>query len=128
MNLRGNKAAVLVRMLCMLALVFLSFAHKPVVAAPLSPAELAAITLPDGTVADLCINGGVEHGKPKQGLGPACEACRISAAALLPVPTDIGGRLIAFRIVADRPLIEAVVTGQRYELGAPPTAPPHLSI
>lgn len=128
MNLRGNKAAVLVRMLCMLALVFLSFAHKPVVAAPLSPAELAAITLPDGTIADLCINGGVDHGKFKQGLGPGCEACRISAAALLPVPTDIGGRLIAFRIVGDRPLIEAVVTGQRYEPGAPPTAPPHLSI
>ncbi|HUH50032.1 MAG TPA: hypothetical protein VLZ56_09285 [Mycoplana sp.] len=128
MDPRGNKAAVLVRMLCMLALVFLSFAHKPVAAAPLSPAELAAITLPDGTVADLCINGGVEHGKPKQGLGQGCEACRIGAAVLLPAPSDVGGRVIAFRIVGDRPLIEATVTGQRYEPGAPPTAPPHLSI
>ncbi|MFD1327524.1 hypothetical protein [Mycoplana ramosa] len=128
MNLKGSKTAVLVRMLCMLALVFLSFAHKPVVAASLSPSELAAITLPDGTIADLCINGGVEHGKPKQGLGPGCEACRISAAILLPSPSDIAGRMIAFRVVGDRPLVEAVFTGQRYEPGAPPTAPPHLSI
>ena len=128
MNLGGKKAAVLVRMLCMLALVFLSFAHKPVVAAPLSPAELAAITLPDGTIADLCLSDGVEHGKTKQGFGQGCDACRIGAAVLLPAPSVLGGRAIAFRIVGDRPLIEAAVTGQRYEPGAPPTAPPHLSI
>lgn len=128
MNLNGNKAAVLVRMLCMLALVCLSFAHRPAVAASLSPAELAAITLPDGTIADLCLDDGVDHGKTKKGFGQSCEACRIGAAILLPAPTDLAGRPIAFRIVGDRPLIEAAVTGQRYEPGAPPTAPPHLSI
>lgn len=128
MDLKGSKSSVLVRMLCMLALVFLSFAHKPVVAAPLSPAELAAITLPDGTIADLCINDGIEHGKAKSGLGPGCEACRIGGAILLPTPADLVGKVVPFRVVGDRPLIEAVVTGQRYEPGAPPTAPPHLSI
>ena len=128
MKLKGNRTAVLVRMLCMLALVFLSFAHKPAAALPLSPAELAAITLPDGTIADLCINDTVEHGKAKKSFDRGCEACRIGAAGLLPAPSDVVGRIVPFKVIADRPLIEAAVHGQRYEPGAPPTAPPHLSI
>lgn len=127
MNLVSGKA-VLVRMLCMLALVFLSFAHKPAAAVPLSPVELAAITLPDGTIPDLCINNSVEHGKAKPGLGPGCEACRIAAAALLPAPADLDGRVVAFRVVADRPLVEAAVHGRRFPPGAPPTAPPYPSV
>lgn len=128
MGLRGDKAAVLVRMLCMLALVFLSFAHKPAMAVPMSPSELAAITLPDGTIADICFNDGVEHGKSKKGVSQSCEACRIVAAALVPVPSDVIGRPVAYRVVGEQPLIEAAVSGQRFHPGAPPTAPPFLSI
>ena len=125
---RGSeKAAVMVRMLCVIALVCLSFAHRPALAAPLSPAELAAMTLPDGTIADICFSDGVVHGKTKGAFGRNCEACRIGAGLLLPRPADVAGHLIAFAKVGDRPLIEAAVHGHRFQPGAPPTAPPHPS-
>ncbi len=123
-----DKAVVMMRMLCVIALACLSFAHRPALAAPLSPAELAAITLPDGTVADICFSDGVGHAKTKGTYGRDCEACRIGAGLLLPQPSDVAGDVIAFAEVGDRPLIEAAVQGHRFQPGAPPTAPPHPAI
>lgn len=133
-TLKGNKMAMLVRMLCMVALVFLSFAHRPVSASPIPPIQLsaedlAALTLPDGTVADLCLNDHVDdHGKTDKGLGQGCEACRIGAGVILPQPADLAGQAASFRILGARPLVEAAVHGRRFQPGAPPTAPPHPSI
>jgi hypothetical protein len=82
-----------VRILCVLALLFVGLAHKPpAVAGPISAAELAQYILPDGSMATLCLpseDGKTHHGSHDQGSG--CEACRLSASVLLPVPADIGG-------------------------------------
>ncbi|MBN8949496.1 MULTISPECIES: hypothetical protein [unclassified Rhizobium] len=79
----------LTRILCAIALFSLGFAHHPAIssAAELPPFELAQYSLPDGSLPVICTSektpDGKQHGKAHV-LG--CEACRISAAALLPHP------------------------------------------
>ncbi|MCF3638530.1 hypothetical protein LXM94_00925 [Rhizobium sp. TRM95111] len=123
MKLTATTWAICLRMLCAVALVFVGLAHRPVAAAPATPLELAAYVLPDGTIADLCVGDAVGGGK-KHAANHGCEACRIAGALLLPQPADFTGRVLAYRIVADRPLVEAVRGDSRYQPGAPPRAPP----
>jgi len=83
------------RMLAALALLFLSFAHQPVIARVLPPQIAAAYVLPDGSVAEICfgLDGlGAEGGRGghHDGRAPVCEACRLSATAILPPPSDTG--------------------------------------
>jgi hypothetical protein len=97
-----------IRMICVIALVLLGLAHRPATspAPQLSPQEIAALTLPDGTLPELCLPS--EDGKSKPHAGTStCEACRIAATALLPTPSDdVGTRL---------PLIAAVALPQPAE-------------
>ncbi len=95
-----------IRMLCVVALVLLGLAHRPAVspAPQFSTQEIAALTLPDGTVPELCLPS--EDGKGKiHAAASDCEACRISAAALLPVPADaVGIRMpLASAIILPQP-------------------------
>ncbi len=81
-----------IRIICVVALVLLGLAHRPSVssAPQFSPQEIAALTLPDGTVPELCLPS--EDGKGKvHAAASDCEACRIAAAALLPAPADAEG-------------------------------------
>lgn len=79
----------LMRILCAVALMSVGFAHHPAVASAAEPRplELAQYRLPDGSLPIICTTektaDGKQHGKAHM-LG--CEACRISAAALLPYP------------------------------------------
>jgi len=90
-----------VRILCAVALLFVGFAHQPVVATAdeISPLEIAQYRLPDGSLPILCITykdaDGKVHGKA---YAPGCEACRIASAAVLPTPpTDVYERLVSPR-------------------------------
>ncbi|HEV7305818.1 hypothetical protein [Ensifer sp.] len=85
---RNGKIGIAVRLIAVFALAFLAVAHKPLTAKTLSPAEIAAYQLPDGTVAEICFGmGGVDHeGGKSQSMAPVCEACRLSGAVLLPAP------------------------------------------
>lgn len=92
-----------VRVLCALALLVVGFAHKaPALdGASIQPAEYSQYVLPDGTLQVLCLSGetsGGEHDRSRDGSG--CEACRLSASALLPTPQDTSGSLI--RLPIDR--------------------------
>ncbi len=55
-----------VRMLCALALVFVAFTHQPVSASPANDIDLAAYTLPDGSVPVLCLDNKVDQGSHKR--------------------------------------------------------------
>ena len=97
-----------IRMICVVALVLLGLAHRPAVppTPQLSPQEIAALTLPDGSLPELCLP--TEDGKAKgHAVSSDCEACRIAASALLPAPADSVG----FRM----PLIAAVTLPQPAE-------------
>lgn len=84
----GNMAATWLRILCVFALVMLSFAHRPpqAIAAQPTPVELASLTLPDGTVPVICSSDEDGKAKPHAHLSTSCEACRLSASILLPEP------------------------------------------
>lgn len=101
----------MVRVLCTLALLFVGFAHEPAVGQqrPIPATELAQYVLPDGTLPGLCLSS--RHGKDSHGEGDrrsGCEACRLSAAVLLPAPQHGAGepilaeadRNVAFRTEA----------------------------
>jgi hypothetical protein len=119
--------AICLRMLCAVALVFIGLSYKPVSAAVSTIPDLAAYTLPDGTMPDLCLNDMVD-GKEKHVAGTGCEACRIGNAMLLPVPSDLVGVVLPYRFVAALPLVEAVASRAYERPGAPPRAPPVLPV
>lgn len=89
-----------VRILCVLALLFVGLSHKPpAIANPIPASELAQYVLPDGTMATLCLpseDGKARHGSHDQGSG--CEACRLSASFFLPLPTDVAGKPVRHEI------------------------------
>lgn len=125
-NLSGDRMAALrmrmsfdraIHMLCVVALVLLGLAHRPAVSPgpQLSPQEIAALTLPDGTLPELCLPSDEGTGKSHVASSD-CEACRISAAVLLPAPADaVGSRM---------PLIAAVTLPQPAEAHVRQLFPP----
>ncbi|MGD9478080.1 hypothetical protein [Shinella sp. G-2] len=118
--------AACLRILCAVALLFVGFAHRPAVANQPDAFELAQYVLPDGTIADLCLNDMVD-GKAKHVAPVKCEACRIAGAMLLPAPADLDGAVLAFRHVSPLPLVEEALASRRDRPAAPPRAPPFLS-
>lgn len=84
----------LTRLLCVLALLFLGFAHKPPqMPNGLSIIQSASYLLPDGSYPEICDESG-NLAAQKGGHGPLhaashCEACLISASSLLPPPADV---------------------------------------
>ncbi|YBV95679.1 hypothetical protein M1D80_18980 [Phyllobacteriaceae bacterium JZ32] len=119
----------MVRFICALALVLLAFAHRPVDLGHGSGVDLAAYTLPDGTVPVLCLpsggNGG-DHGHHDDFYGNSCEACRISAAFACPVPPKTAGPVLSpGETIAFAPA-PPVIWRSAYPPSAPPQAPPFV--
>ena len=87
-KLAGRGQGIL-RVLSVLALLMLSFAHQPVFARQMTPEMATDYTLPDGSIGDICFGldgvDGKGHG-PHEGLAPVCDFCRLSASVLLPPP------------------------------------------
>lgn len=119
--------AACLRILCAVALLFVGFAHQPAVASQPSVFELAQYALPDGTIADICLNDVVD-GKVKHVVPGKCEACRIGSAMLMPEPADLAGSVLAFHHVSALPLAEEALHSRRERPGSPPRAPPFLSV
>ncbi|MFC3318233.1 hypothetical protein ACFOHY_15580 [Rhizobium rosettiformans] len=114
-----------IRMICVVALVLLGLAHRPVVSSvpQLSPQEIAALTLPDGTLPELCLPS--EDGKSKPHAGTStCEACRIAATALLPTPSDAVGARMPFVAAIVLPLPAEAHYRQLFPPASHPRAPP----
>lgn len=114
-----------IRMICVIALVLLGLAHRPVVSSvpQLSPEEIAALTLPDGTLPELCLPS--EDGKSKPHAGTStCEACRIAATALLPTPSDAVGARMPFMAAIVLPQPAEAHYRQLFPPASHPRAPP----
>ena len=105
----------LIRILCVVSLILLSFAHQPVglnstytptgadyalsVAQQQTdnpPFALRSITLPDGSVVVICASDGSDYpaGPHHSELMASCEACRISASIILPLPEKSRGPML----------------------------------
>jgi hypothetical protein len=82
---RRRIAPGIVRMLCALALVAASFAHRPAFAA--SEGVSATVVFPDGSVGSNCLGG--DEGKAKGSPASAgCPFCRIGGAIVPPAPAQ----------------------------------------
>lgn len=122
----GHMAATWLRILCVIALVMLSFAHRPpeAVAAQLTAPELSAIALPDGSIPVICSSDEDGNTKTHVHASNQCEACRLSASVLLPEPSAQAGLIVSFAetmVFAKR--IEAHYR-QQIPPNANPRAPP----
>ncbi|PRD43402.1 hypothetical protein C5748_11975 [Phyllobacterium phragmitis] len=123
----------MVRIFCALALVLLAFEHKPVDLGPANlgyggQVDLAAYTLPDGTVPVICQpaggDAGDHHHRDDHFYGNGCEACRISAAFTCPLPPKTAGPVLSpGEIIAIAP-VSPVIWRDAYPPSAPPQAPP----
>jgi hypothetical protein len=77
---RTKLARIGITALYVLAMVFVGLAHRPAAHASAS-IDLAAYTLPDGTVPDLCLNGAGDIPGSGNSVTPGlCDACRLSVA------------------------------------------------
>ncbi|SCB12147.1 hypothetical protein [Rhizobium hainanense] len=117
----------LMRILCAVALMSVGFAHHPALAsaAELPPLELSQYRLPDGSLPIICTTektaDGKQHGKAHM---PGCEACRISAVALLPrPPAEMCGNLASVR-EGPVPSKTAAFRRQLHPPNCGPRAPP----
>ena len=114
-----------VRMLCALALVFVAFAHQPVIAASNNQIDLAAYTLPDGTVPVLCLPGSDgDTEKGKHHADKDCEACRISASVHLPAPPQVIAIHLPVAVNEVLPIRAEAFYRQLFPPNAAPRAPP----
>lgn len=99
------KAGYSVRILCVLALLFLGFAHRPAVEVAVADPLSLAYQLPDGNAPDLCQPQAPEKHKISY---PACDACRLAASVILPpVPAEI-----AYVATGERPAYAAVTPAE----------------
>ncbi|MHA7971168.1 DUF2946 family protein [Rhizobium sp. CAU 1783] len=119
------------RALCVIALVAVGFAHRAPTAATftLSQAEIAALTLPDGSLPELCLPDHGDDGTQKGHVAASdCEACLISASVLLPAPADLTGAPIV--VVAGTLLPPRFEAFHRlvFPPNAAPRAPPHPAL
>ena len=81
------------RLICVLALVMVGFAHKPVLA-NLADARMPAYELPDGSFASICF---ADHdSEPEASKDFGCDACRLSSAILVAAPPCINGLALAY--------------------------------
>ncbi|WP_346894255.1 hypothetical protein [uncultured Roseibium sp.] len=92
---RDKQVRLIFTALYALALSLVAYAHKPLVfdatANSVSPAELAAYALPDGSLPVLCLSGS-PGGSSDGAVGATCDACLItSSPGLLVAPIDSVG-------------------------------------
>ncbi|MGH7005186.1 MAG: hypothetical protein ACREIP_14680 [Alphaproteobacteria bacterium] len=121
----GKDWRLAVRMLCAVALLCVAFAHRPVSAAPSDAPDLSAYALPDGSLPTLCLTDtgdGDHHDKAWHGNG--CEACRLSASVVLPVPASAQGRKIVPLQALGLLREAAFIARSAWPPSAPPQAPP----
>ena len=76
----------MLRIMCVVALTLVAFAHRPVALPETSGFDLAAYTLPDGSVPVLCITDDGDGSSGHAGSG-SCEFCRIATSIVLPAPS-----------------------------------------
>lgn len=132
-----------IRILCVFALVMLSFAHKPVdINVPLlqmtvkndtasEPVFIRYETMPDGSIVSICVSensADADSHHKNHNMMADCEACRISASFALMTPPATGGPVVN-RDHSSSVKRSAVLLPRSkiYPPAAPPQAPPALA-
>ncbi|MEM7635182.1 MAG: hypothetical protein AAF299_11520 [Pseudomonadota bacterium] len=91
------------RLLCVIALLFVGFAHRMPAAPPQPDIDLSAYAMPDGTLPVICSSpSDTGDGSGTAGFFGDCEFCRLAGAAILPGPQDVAAPPCAAAVVAVR--------------------------
>ena len=112
------------RIVCVLSLILIGFAHQPPQFYPTVPVtEYAAYMLPDGSVPFLCDENGSGNGHDPFMDHRRCEACLISASTLVPPPPTLA---VPPMRVAEHLLPATIATGPAlvFRLTSAPRGPP----
>lgn len=121
-----SKAQLMVRILCVTALMLAGVSHKLASFGPVPDADLANYALPDGTLPVLCLSGQASDPDNNTGLLETCEFCRIAAAVILPdnpsVPTRIEFATRVFAHLPRRVELRVAI----HDTPAIPRAPPFI--
>lgn len=116
-----------VRILCVLALVLVGFdsQRSPTGPGELTPAELAQYRLPDGTLPIVCITYQDEDGNTRGKVHvPACYACQIATAVLLPAAPIVDSGHLPFLVASFVAPRREVFHRRLYPPNTGPRAPP----
>lgn len=126
MKATASEFARVLRILCAVAILCVGFAHKPTVVGSQIPAsDIAAYTLPDGTIPILCLPGQSDPDKQhKHASSDGCEACRITSSVLLPMPADSIGQRLAVKASEQLPPRREAFVARWLRAHASPRAPP----
>lgn len=122
--------AIWLRILCAVALVCIGFAHRiPMANAAPSAQELAAYSLPDGSLPVLCITqDDSSSGKQSTISDKSCDACRLNASTDLPTPAVLDIPSLKPMRQAILPVRFEAFTRQLFPPNAAPRAPPAVSL
>ncbi|WP_337660048.1 hypothetical protein [Anderseniella sp. Alg231-50] len=119
-----NTFNTLTRLLCVIALLVVGFAHRVPAASPQPDIDLSAYALPDGTLPVICHTpAGTDDGSGNAIFFSDCEFCRLASAAILPSPLDIRAQACA---PADVPLhvVHDLAVFPTHYAGTPTRGPP----
>lgn len=113
------------RILCAMLLVMLGFAQKPIDASAAPLPVSANYVLPDGSVASLCLPGGV--GEKHATVSGSCEVCRLVSGIVVPAAPADAVPVIAVVAVAGFVVAAALPSADIFPPNAPPRGPPMVS-
>ncbi len=85
----------LLRILCVVGLVMIGFAHKPVLADSTQAGTIVLAALPDGSLPTLCF-GETDGRKAPAMAYHGCDACRLSSSFVFVDPVFVAGPALDF--------------------------------
>lgn len=112
------------RLLCVIALLFVGFAHRMPAASPQPDIDLSAYALPDGTLPVICQSStGTDDGSGSAIFFSDCEFCRLAGAAILPIPHGVRAPACAAADVPSRVVYDLAAFPIHFA-GTPTRGPP----
>lgn len=121
----------MVRISCAIAFLFVGFAHQApaFVKDSFVPAEFAEYVLPDGTLPVIC-TGGSKHAVDQHGKAHShgCEACRIAASTLLPLPNSADVVSLRINTGVTLPMMPEARNEEPFPPNKGPRAPPQIPV
>ncbi len=119
-----NTFGTITRLLCVIALLVVGFAHRIPAASPQPDIDLSAYALPDGTLPVICHSpAGTDNGSGNTIFVSDCEFCRLASSAILPAPFVIRAQAWVYADVPRRVVHDLAVLPIHYA-GTPTRGPP----
>ncbi|MGF9566774.1 DUF2946 family protein [Neorhizobium sp. BT27B] len=122
---------LLIRILCVVAFVMVDASHRlPSAAERWEIVHSHQSMLPDGSIPSLCLTSGEAHplhdghDQHQKTASAGCEACRLAASSLLPLPADISGLTTRFYTVVEQIKRDILPSRRVFSPNNSPRAPP----